>query len=170
MPAGSALPHGELYVFAGLSRLSRRRNPWDPRFYLRNIDPRARLKILKRLMRQFAIALKLSGTEINVAARRIGISLFDKRADERDYRVDVFGSSRCCRRSGRAKPLSWVQNPLLYHDFGDRRCPPRWLFLISLSSISVNSERSGRIAAPLKIAAQHVNAETDGRFLYCMKL
>ena len=83
MPAGSALAPRGIPVrarpgFAAFQsgEVHRARALTSP-----TIDTRARLKILKRLMRELAVILELLGAEINVALCLIGIALFDKGRD-----------------------------------------------------------------------------------------
>ena len=97
MPAGSALaPRGIPCGLAGLLGFP------DGEVHRLALDLAdhytcARLKILKRLMRELAVVLELLGAEINVALCLIGIALFDKGRDYLNDGVDILGSLRIYR-------------------------------------------------------------------------
>ena len=97
MPAGSALaPRGIPCGLAGFRGFP------DGEIHRLALDladhyTRARLKILKRLMRELAVILELLGAEINVALRLIGVALFDKGRDYLNDGVDILGSLRIYR-------------------------------------------------------------------------
>ncbi len=138
----------------------------------RNVNTRARLKILKRLVGQFAVILKSFCAEINVAAAFISIALFDKSGNQRLNSVNIFGCARVNGRFAHIQPLGvgseFFNIPLgnLRHCYAFLVC----LFYEFIVNIREILYKSDLISAPFKVPAKHVKHADRACIAYMNKV
>ena len=165
VPAGAALaPRRGPERLAGFGGLPERE---VERVFLDvvDVDSRAGLQVLDRLVAELAVVLELQRAVVHVAVDLVGVALVDERRDEVDDLLDVFGGLRVHGRLADAERVrvGEVLGDVLFRDLlaGDA------LLVGALDDLVVHvgevlHERH-LVAAVLQIAAQHVEHDDRAR-------